>query len=398
MARITDLSNEILLDIISYLTTSDDSNVRTLSHLCRTSRSLCGVAQPALYSCVRIVESATDPLLHLKLFLWTLIECPSLAQKTKEFALYNDRGLPRLPNLQHIHFTAQIEAPRALMHRIYEMQVDLLIFSKLKTFHLHKQYEDGPLNIEDYMPLMQFPLFEKFSSESDVPNTPDGSCAVNTLTHMTAELFWCLGPLSTMKALLQTCPRLTVFKLIIPDGTRYRWLWDVGYQPLVTPRDLVKALLQTHRQRLQTLHLDFHDHYNLRDPEILEDIERLEDFVYTYPSFRDFESLTHMAIELEKLVRLQDLPMSLEHLDLSYCHFPDLNQASLIDLVQLKGKWCPAIKSVVVRGWETTSEGINAVREHATSLDISVHVAEDGRVLTILSGGYRLTIKSLLSC
>lgn len=177
MARITDLSNEILLDIISYLTTSDDSNVRTLSHLCRTSRSLCGVAQPALYSCVRIVESATDPLLHLKLFLWTLIECPSLAQKTKEFALYNDRGLryewpaleqdavfmelsaligghsseiepelfyyplavqvlARLPNLQHIHFTAQIEAPRALMHRIYEMQVDLLIFSKLKTFHL----------------------------------------------------------------------------------------------------------------------------------------------------------------------------------------------------------------------------------------------------------------------
>lgn len=245
---------------------------------------------------------------------------------------------------------------------------------------------------------MHFPLFENFSSESDVPNTPDGSCAVNTLTHNTAELLWCLGPLSTIEALLQTCPRLTVFRLIIPDGTRYRWLWDVGYQPLVTPRDLVKALLQTHRKKLQTLHLDFHDYYNLHDLELLEEIEHLEDCFYTYPSFREFESLTHMAMEFEKLVRFRDLPMSLEHLDLSYCHFADLNRASLSDMIQLKGKWCPVIKSVMVRGWESFNEGINVVREHARSLDIPVHVAEDGCALTILSGGYHLTIKNLARC
>ena len=143
-----------------------------------------------------------------------------------------------------------------------------------------------------------------------------------------------------METLLQVCPRLTVFKLIIPDGTRYRWLWDVGYEPLVTPRDLVKALLQTHKQRLETLHLDFHDHYNLRDPEILAEVERLEDCVYTYPSFRDFKSLTNMAIEFEKLVRFRDLPMSLEHLDLSYCHFADLDRNFLSELIQLKDKWC----------------------------------------------------------
>lgn len=44
--------------------------------------------------------------------------------------------LARLPNLQHIHFTAQIEAPRALMDRIYEMQNGRSILSMLKTFHL----------------------------------------------------------------------------------------------------------------------------------------------------------------------------------------------------------------------------------------------------------------------
>jgi len=177
MARITDLSNELLLNITFYLSTSDGSDVRTLLYLCYTSRLLFGVAQPALYTCVRIVESATDPLVHLKLFLRTLIEFPSLAQKTKELALFNDRTvryewpalkhdavfmklsaligghpseiepelcyhplavqvLARLPNLQHLHFTAQIEAPRSLMHRIYEMQADLSILSKLNTFHL----------------------------------------------------------------------------------------------------------------------------------------------------------------------------------------------------------------------------------------------------------------------
>lgn len=198
-----------------------------------------------------------------------------------------------------------------------------------------------------------------------------------------------------METLLQACPHLTVFKLIIPDGTRYRWLWDVGYEPLVTPRDLVKALLQTHRQRLETLHLDFHDHYNLRHPELLAEVERLEDCVYTYSSFRDFESLTGMAIEFEKLVRFRDLPMSLEHLDLSYCHFADLDRNFLSELIQLKDKWCPFIESVIVRGWEKTNEGINAVREHAISLGISVNVTVDKRSLTVLSGGYHLAIKSL---
>jgi hypothetical protein len=177
MARITDLSTELLLHIIFYLSAGDAYDIRALSYLCSTSQLLFRVAQPALYSSIRIVESRTDPLIHLKLFLRTLLEHPSLAQHTKELALFNDRGvryewpafeqdttfmellaligghtseiepdlcyhplaaqvLARLPNLQHLQFTAQIEAPRSLMHRIHEMQADFSILSKLKTFHL----------------------------------------------------------------------------------------------------------------------------------------------------------------------------------------------------------------------------------------------------------------------
>lgn len=177
MAGITDLSTELLLNIIFYLSAGDVSDVRALFYLCHTSRMLFDVAQPALYSRVRIFESETDPLVHLKLFLRTLTEHPLLAQKTKELALFNDRVmhyewpalehdaifmgisaligghaseiepdlcyyplavqvLARLPNLQHLHFTAQIEAPRSLMHRIHEIQADLSTLSNLKTFHL----------------------------------------------------------------------------------------------------------------------------------------------------------------------------------------------------------------------------------------------------------------------
>lgn len=177
MARITHLSNEILLYITSCLTTGDDDDVKTLLHLCYTSRMLLNVAQPALYECVRISESNLDPLVTIKLFLRTVTERPSLAQQTRKLALFNDRGvryewpalaqdaifmelstliggymseiepelcycplavhvLARLPNLEHLHLTAQIEAPRSLMHCIHQMQADLSILSKLKTFHL----------------------------------------------------------------------------------------------------------------------------------------------------------------------------------------------------------------------------------------------------------------------
>lgn len=102
-----------------------------------------------------------------------------------------------------------------------------------------------------------------------------------------------------------------------------------------------------------------------------------------------------MAIEFEKLVKVQDLPASLEHLDLCYCHFADLDRAFLLNLIQLKENWCPEIKAVTVSGCEKTNEGISAVQEHARSLDISVYITLDGRTMTTLGGSYCLTIKSL---
>ena len=228
-----------------------------------------------------------------------------------------------------------------------------------------------------------------------MPDTPDGSRATKTLTHTAAELLWCSGPLPTMRRLLDACPHLTLFKLVIPDGTRYKWQWDVGYQPLVAPRELVEALLDTHSQSLQCLELDFHHHYDLTNPELREEIENLEDCVYTYPSLCGFESLSRMAIEFEKLVKVGNLPASLERLELRFCQFADLDSAFLADLVQMRDKWCPAIKAVTVSGWELGNVGITAVQERARPLELSMRVSVDGHVLQILGLGFRLKIARL---
>jgi hypothetical protein len=50
---------------------------------------------------------------------------------------------------------------------------------------------------------------------------------------------------------------------------------------------------------------------------------------------------------------------------------------------------------VILSGCENTNEGISVVWEHARSLDISFSVTIDRQALTILGGGYLLTIKSL---
>jgi hypothetical protein len=135
------------------------------------------VARPALYTCVRLAEPAPDPLKPLKIFLRTILAHPSLAKETQKLALTNDRGiryewpalqkdpyfmdlscsigghsseiepdlcyyplavevLTRLPNLQHIRITAEIESPHSLLERMHEVQAQTSIFSKLKTFHL----------------------------------------------------------------------------------------------------------------------------------------------------------------------------------------------------------------------------------------------------------------------
>ncbi|KAF2831237.1 hypothetical protein CC86DRAFT_463177 [Ophiobolus disseminans] len=439
MANLTDLSNELLLIIASYLTTGTVVDTQALSNLCLTTRGLLSIAQPALYTCIEIREPPGDPLKPLKSFLKTLLGRPELGEAAQELALTNDRAiryewpalqhdpyfmdiseavgghpheiepelcyhplavevLARLPNLRSLRFTANIEAPRSLLQYTHQLQADSNILSKLKTFQLHKRYEDGPIDIEDYIPFLHYPSFEKLSTQSTVADAFYSARATNTITPSTVELLWCIRPLPTMERLLDACSNLTLFNFVVPDGTRYRSMSDVGSDPLVAPRELAIALLNAHGPTLETLRLDFHHFYRLRDREIREQIEEsggnLEDCDFTYPSFRDCEKLTRMTIELEKLVKLHHLPTALEHLRLEYCHFPDLDQKYLGELIQLKETWCPAIQSVIVSGWEMSNEGITAVREHVRSLEAPVQVSEDGRTLTFLGTANYLQIQS----
>lgn len=261
-----------------------------------------------------------------------------------------------------------------------------------------KQYEKGPINLEDYIPLMHYPAFEGFSTESDVLDIAGECPATNTVTHSVAELFWSLGPIFTMKTLLHACPRLTVFKFVCPDGRRHNgMMWDVAHQPLVCPRDLIKALLEKHRPTLEVLHLDFRYYYHLGDLEFQLDLQETGEGPddYIYPSLRDFERLSHMTIEFEKLAKFDDLPASLTSLKLQYCQFADLDATYLQNLAQLKEIWCPIIERVDIIGYELTNEGIASIREHMISLGLPFHVTTDGRHLSFKKVGYQLQVDSL---
>jgi hypothetical protein len=201
-----------------------------------------------------------------------------------------------------------------------------------------------------------------------------------------------------MERLIGACSLLTLFEFVVPDGRRYRSMSDVGYEPLVAPRELATALLRAHGPTLRTVHLDFYHFYRLRDREIREQIEgsggNLENCDFTFPSFRDCENLTDMTVEFEKIIKFRHLPASLVSLQLEWCYFEDLDIEYLRELIQLKETWCPAIESVIVSGWEKSNEGIVAVREHARLLEAPVHFSEDGRVLTFLGATNYLQIQS----
>lgn len=176
--ELSDLSNEILINIFSHLQPGDDLDTTPLLNLCLTSRRLASIAQPALYTDVRIRETTPDPLRYLKLFLINILKIPSLGRATRELSLVNDRDvrsewpvvtsdaqfmsiceliggykneiepdiccsplavevLSRLPNLEKLHVRAEIEPPVALVKWMHERQRSVGMFSRLKTFHLY---------------------------------------------------------------------------------------------------------------------------------------------------------------------------------------------------------------------------------------------------------------------
>ncbi|KAH6628996.1 hypothetical protein C7974DRAFT_393591 [Boeremia exigua] len=440
MAKLVELSDEIVLVIISYLITDEESKVGALLSLCRTSRRLVNLAQPALYACVRIKEPEGDPLKPLKSFLWTVLTRPLLARQTRALALTNDRAicydwprlehdevfidicvlirgrpfeidpdfcyhplavhtLAQLPNLRHFEFTAEIEHPRALLQRMHTLRCeDALFLSKLETFHLYKLYEDGPVDIDDFVPLVRYPSFKTFSTQSDVPNKLGGLSATNRLTHASADLRWCNRPLISIQQLINTLQNLSSFILLIPDAARYKWQWDVGYQPLVTPRDLVKALLRSHKDTLISLHLDFHYHYDLRDPELLQEVVDsgmgLADCDYVYPSFGEFSRLSHITIEFEKLVNFHNLPASLQSLDLYLYSILDFTVDHLQDLVALRDRYCPMLDLVLLSFWEEIAVSIMTVRDYAGRLGLSLNVSKDKELVSFLGLEFCLRVCS----
>ena len=177
MAKLTELPSELLLNVIFFLTTRHPSDVRALLHLCLTSRLLCDIARPALYTCVQIKEPGGEPLRPSKNFFRTILEHPSLAQKVHEFTLRNDllasfrppnvgkdaivveisrvlhglglemepefcryplatEILARLPTLKYLEITARGEQPSGFLKRLHQLQASRSILAKLKTFHL----------------------------------------------------------------------------------------------------------------------------------------------------------------------------------------------------------------------------------------------------------------------
>ncbi|KAI4905959.1 hypothetical protein J4E90_011034 [Alternaria incomplexa] len=121
-----------------------------------------------------------------------------------------------------------------------------------------------------------------------------------------------------------------------------------------------------------TVELHFNSYYDMRSAEFQEDMELYgkDSYHYVYPSFRDFEVLSHITIQFEKLTNLCHLPASLKYLKLQGCHFDEnLNEDCLRGMLKLKDTWCPLIEQLHLQGFNV-SEAIGMIREVAKSLDL----------------------------
>jgi hypothetical protein len=140
-----------------------------------------------------------------------------------------------------------------------------------------------------------------------------------------------------MEEILKACSHLTRFEFVVPSFSRHKSMSDVAYDPLIGPRELATMLLATHSSTLTTIRLDYQHSYSFRDPEMRSEVwengGNLTDNDFTYQSFLGFENLKSLSVEFEKLIKARNLPASLESLELSHCHFMDLDQEYLAELL-----------------------------------------------------------------
>jgi len=204
-----------------------------------------------------------------------------------------------------------------------------------------------------------------------------------------------------MRQALEACPRLETFKFVVPDDNRHGGMLpvDIGIHPLVTPRDLGIALLEKHKATLKTLELHFNSYYDMRSAEFQEDmlLYGQDSFHYVYPSFRDFEVLSHVTIQFEKLTSLCHLPESLKYLKLQDCQFgADLSEDRLRGMLKLKDIWCPRIEQLSLQGFNV-SEAIDMIREVASSLDMQISEFLGRGLVWFLNLGFDMEIRCDLS-
>ena len=117
----------------------------------------------------------------------------------------------------------------------------------------------------------------------------------------------------------------------------------------------------------------------MRDAWFQEDIELYgEDSLhYVYPSFRDFEMLSHITIQFDKLTNLSHLPESLKCLKLQDCYFnTELSEDCLRGMLKLKDTWCPLIEELSLQGYNLL-DAIDMIREVARSLDLRIFESHD---------------------
>lgn len=176
MAQLTDLPNELLLNIASQVAADDDNGTQSLFNLCQSSRLLHDIARSVLYTFVRIAGPANAPLRPLTVFLKTLAKHPSLANATRWLSLVNEHHEPlslpgnthptgiaamvktnpaeiepglnldyydftvkvltMFPKLQHLHLTPGDEDEHVLLRRVHDQQASSSILSELKTLHV----------------------------------------------------------------------------------------------------------------------------------------------------------------------------------------------------------------------------------------------------------------------
>lgn len=445
MSKLLQLPIELLAEIANHLVLTHyvdehdyaswfygPTDARTLMRLCLSSRVLRDVAQPVLHMHAKLPLGTDDPLRPLRRFLRTILQRPDLARSVKSLYLQTPdqvkddnaldlsvlrtallltpdmcagRPIPqfnilalailsRLHNLECLTLTARLQHPRNFIRSVHRLRSRTPALPKMKSFHLNKVYDNGPVNLEDLFVFLDCPNFEAMDTYTemgewllrDYPYAPR-----NYITRDKIVMRWALMDQSRMETLLSLYSSLSLFAFVMPPLSLVDTA-DVGLYSQFTPEDVVNTLQSLHGKTLEALHLDFHPYYRVTHRDVARNITGRISYKF-YPPLWDFKQLKSLKIEYNRSRQFTNLPITLEGLELGRCFFPDLTAQSLMQLMHLKEASCPRIEQVIVWSRENEEEGIERVRELARSAGGQFSEAS-GRTVTFTGLGYCLQFES----